>query len=96
MTTGSTTRVDAAISRLYATSCSLVKNARPTASGYFDLLLEVEQRQQELVPGRDGGEDRDDRDGRLGQRQDDPPEGLELARAVDPGGIATARAGCPS
>jgi hypothetical protein len=37
MMTGSTISVAAAIRRLYATSCSLVKNARPTASGYLSV-----------------------------------------------------------
>ena len=35
MTTGRTMSVDAAISRLYETSCSLVKKINPTASGYL-------------------------------------------------------------
>ena len=47
-------------------------------------ILQEDQGGQELAPGLDGGKDDHHRDGRLGQRQDDPEENLELVGAVDP------------
>ena len=59
----------------------------PDRERVLRLLVEVEQRQQELVPRRDRGEDRDHRDGGPGQGKDDPPEDLELVGAIDLRGI---------
>ena len=87
MTTGSTTRVEAAMSRLYATSCSLVKNARPIASGYLSCSWRYSSGSRNSFQAATAAKIGDDRDGWPGQRQDDPPEDLELVRAIDLRGV---------
>ncbi len=48
------------------------------------LGLRDDERPQEVVPAAEEGEDPQRREGRPAQRQDDPREDLQLARAVDP------------
>ncbi|MEZ4559750.1 MAG: hypothetical protein R3A10_18545 [Caldilineaceae bacterium] len=46
--------------------------------------MQVDQRQQELIPRAVEDEDHDDENGRLGQRHDDAPVDAKAGTAVDP------------
>src|ERR687894_3215272 len=48
---------------------------------------QVEQRHDEHVPGLEEDQHREDRDAGAREREHDAPEDLELARAVNPGGV---------
>src|SRR4051812_42452898 len=50
-----------------------------------------DQRDEEVVPDEEAGEDRDGGRHRTQQREDDLDEGAQRARAVDPGGLLVIR-----
>ena len=59
------------------------------AEGERELVLvgQVDQRADEVIPHRQAVEQGDDREGRLAQRQDDPPEAAPARAAVEHGGL---------
>ena len=63
------------------------KFVTPSGSVHVRLVGQDDQWQQEGVPARDDGEDRDGRQRRPGQRQQDPPEEAERPAAVDRRGV---------
>ena len=83
-TTGSTTSVEAAISRLNWSLALRLEEGQPDRERVLGFVLEEDQRAEEVVPGMKPGEDADDADGRQRLGQDDLEEDAELAGAVDP------------
>ena len=79
-------RVAAAIS---SSSCVRppLNRSRPVASVRLSVARQVQQRQQERVPGRHEREDRERRGARQRERDHDPAEDADLVAAVDPGGV---------
>ena len=83
--------VTAAISRCVDWPCVESKNSRPIGSVYLCDALEHDQRPEEALVVADEREDGQRDQARPRQRQDDVPEELPLAGAVDLGGLVEAR-----